>query len=53
MDGLITDCGAEVGRRKKQKAGSTSHLKEPYRVEGKKPLGYEVAEQLELGTTLT
>src|SRR5690349_23400183 len=47
MDGLITDCGAEVGRRK-EKAGwfDVSTLKEPYRVEGKKTLGYEVAEQL-------
>src|SRR5215510_7474701 len=48
MDGLITDCGAEVGRRK-EKAGwfDVSTLKEPYRVEGKKTLGYELAEQLE------
>ena len=47
MDGLITDCGAEVARRK-EKAGwfDVSTLKEPYRVEGKKTLGYEVAEQL-------
>src|SRR6185369_6136855 len=47
MDGLITDCGAEIGRRK-EKAGwfDVSTLKEPYRVEGKKTLGYEVAEQL-------
>jgi threonine synthase len=47
MDGLITDCGAEVGRRK-EKAGwfDVSTLKEPYRVEGKKTLGYEVAEQM-------
>jgi threonine synthase len=47
MDGLITDCGAEVGRRK-EKAGwfDVSTLKEPYRVEGKKTLGYELAEQL-------
>jgi threonine synthase len=47
MDGLITDCGAEVARRK-EKAGwfDVSTLKEPYRVEGKKTLGYEVAEQM-------
>jgi len=47
MDGLITDCGAEVGRRKEAEGGfDVSTLKEPYRVEGKKTLGYEVAEQL-------
>jgi threonine synthase len=48
MDGLITDCGAEVARRK-EAAGwfDVSTLKEPYRVEGKKTLGYELAEQLD------
>jgi threonine synthase len=47
MDGLITDCGAEVGRRKDAEGWfDVSTLKEPYRVEGKKTLGYEVAEQL-------
>jgi len=47
MDGLITDCGAEVGRRKETEGWfDVSTLKEPYRVEGKKTLGYEVAEQL-------
>src|ERR1041385_8487204 len=47
MDGLITDCGAEVGRRKEKEGWfDVSTLKEPYRVEGKKTLGYEVAEQL-------
>jgi threonine synthase len=46
MDGLITDCGAEVGRRKKKEGWfDVSTLKEPYRVEGKKTLGYELAEQ--------
>jgi threonine synthase len=48
MDGLITDCGAEVGRRKEKEGWfDVSTLKEPYRVEGKKTLGYELAEQLE------
>jgi threonine synthase len=48
MDGLITDCGAEVGRRKELEGWfDVSTLKEPYRVEGKKTLGYELAEQLE------
>jgi threonine synthase len=47
MDGLITDCGAEVGRRKEKEGWfDVSTLKEPYRIEGKKTLGYEVAEQL-------
>ena len=47
MDGLITDCGAEVARRKDAEGWfDVSTLKEPYRIEGKKTLGYEVAEQL-------
>ncbi len=46
MDGLITDCGAEVARRKEAEGWfDVSTLKEPYRVEGKKTLGYELAEQ--------
>ena len=47
MDGLITDCGAEVGRRKEAEGWfDVSTLKESYRVEGKKTLGYELAEQM-------
>jgi threonine synthase len=47
MEGLITDCGAEVGRRKDAEGWfDVSTLKEPYRIEGKKTLGYELAEQL-------
>jgi threonine synthase len=47
MPGLITDCGAEVARRKEAEGWfDVSTLKEPYRVEGKKTLGYELAEQL-------
>jgi threonine synthase len=46
IDGLITDCGAEVARRKTKEGWfDVSTLKEPYRVEGKKTLGYELAEQ--------
>ena len=48
IDGLITDCGAEVARRKEKEGWfDVSTLKEPYRVEGKKTLGYELAEQME------
>ncbi|MBA3650940.1 MAG: threonine synthase [Chthoniobacterales bacterium] len=48
IDGLITDCGAEIARRKVAEGWfDLSTLKEPYRVEGKKTLGYELAEQLD------
>ena len=48
MDGLITDCGAEVARRKDREGWfDVSTLKEPYRIEGKKTLGYELAEQFD------
>jgi len=47
INGLITDCGAEVAKRKAAEGWfDVSTLKEPYRVEGKKTLGYELAEQL-------
>src|SRR6184192_1515964 len=45
IDSLITDCAAEIGRRK-ENWFDVSTLKEPYRVEGKKTLGYELGEQL-------
>src|SRR5437773_3480584 len=47
IDGLITDCGAEIAKRKGVEGWfDMSTLKEPYRLEGKKTLGYELAEQL-------
>ena len=47
IDGLITDCAAEIARRKANEGWfDMSTLKEPYRVEGKKTLGYELVEQL-------
>ena len=48
VDGLITDCGAEIARRKTTEGWfDMSTLKEPYRIEGKKTLGYELAEQFD------
>ena len=48
IDGLITDCGAEVARRKESEGWfDVSTLKEPYRIEGKKTMGYELAEQFD------
>ncbi|MCB0051400.1 MAG: threonine synthase, partial [Caldilinea sp.] len=48
VDGLINDCGVKV------REGVAAHgwfdvstLKEPYRIEGKKTMGYELAEQLD------
>lgn len=47
VDGLITDCGrvAAEGVRRFDRF-DISTLKEPYRLEGKKTLGYELAEQM-------
>lgn len=48
IDGLITDCGKIVADRKEAEGWfDFSTLKEPYRVEGKKTMGYEIAEQLD------
>jgi threonine synthase len=48
VDGLINDCGVKV------REGVAAHgwfdvstLKEPYRIEGKKTMGYEIAEQMD------
>jgi threonine synthase len=48
IDGLITDCG-KVVRRGVEEHGwfDLSTLKEPYRIEGKKTMGYELVEQLD------
>jgi len=48
MDGDIADCGAEV-RRQTAETGwfDLSTLREPYRLEGKKTMGYELAEQFD------
>ncbi len=48
VNGLIDDCGKIVGEGK-AKAGwfDVSTLKEPYRIEGKKTMGLELAEQLD------
>jgi threonine synthase len=46
VDGLISDCGKIVAARKDAEGWfEISTLKEPYRIEGKKTMGYEVAEQ--------
>ena len=46
IDGLITDCGKLVAERKEREGWfDVSTLKEPYRLEGKKTMGYELAEQ--------
>jgi threonine synthase len=47
VDGVITDCG-RVAAREAADSGrfDMSTLKEPYRLEGKKTMGYELAEQM-------
>ena len=48
IDGLISDCGKIVASRKEVEGWfDISTLKEPYRVEGKKTMGYELAEQFD------
>src|ERR1043165_5635957 len=48
VNGLITDCGRIVGEGKANKGWfDVSTLKEPYRIEGKKTMGLELAEQFD------
>ncbi len=47
VDGLINDCAKKVSEiNKDNQYFDVSTLKEPYRIEGKKTMGYEIAEQL-------
>lgn len=47
VDGLISDCGRIVAERKDAEGWyDVSTLKEPYRIEGKKTMGLELAEQM-------
>jgi threonine synthase len=47
VDGLISDCARMVNERKQQEGWfDVSTLKEPFRIEGKKTMGYELVEQL-------
>lgn len=48
VDGLISDCARLIAERKDAEGWfDISTLKEPYRIEGKKTMGYEVAEQFD------
>jgi threonine synthase len=48
IDGLITDCGrASVEAAREHGRFDLSTLKEPYRLEGKKTMGYDIAEQFD------
>ena len=48
VNGLIDDCGRLVGERRELMGWfDLSTLKEPYRIEGKKTMGLELAEQLD------
>jgi threonine synthase len=48
VDGLISDCARVAADRGPQEGWfDVSTLKEPYRIEGKKTMGYEVAEQMD------
>ena len=53
VDGLISDCARMVNERKQQEGWfDVSTLKEPFRIEGKKTMGYELVEQLGWSTPM-
>ncbi len=46
IDGLINDCGLIIAKHKEKEGWfDISTMKEPYRLEGKKTMGFELAEQ--------
>ena len=48
VDGFINDCGRIIGEKKELEGWfEVSTLKEPYRIEGKKTMAYELAEQMD------
>jgi threonine synthase len=48
LDGLISDCGRYVAEHKEKEGWfEVSTLKEPYRIEGKKSMAYELWEQFD------
>jgi threonine synthase len=48
IDGLISDCGAFIAERAPREGWfEVSTLKEPYRIEGKKTMGYELWEEFD------
>jgi threonine synthase len=50
INGLISDCGRYVGEHKEKEGWfEVSTLKEPYRIEGKKTMAYELWEQFDGG----
>jgi threonine synthase len=45
IEGFISDCGREASKWRERGAWDLSTLKEPYRLEGKKTMGYELWEE--------
>lgn len=50
VDGDISDCAAQIKKDALSNCFDVSTLKEPFRIEGKKTMGYEIAEQMEWET---
>jgi threonine synthase len=46
VDGNIKDCAAQIKKDQLKDCFDISTLKEPFRLEGKKTMGYEIAEQM-------